>query len=582
LAYSAGTFKTVDYVRTHNSPRNCLRTPQPYVYPTTPKAGKTQLQNTDRSKTANLREDHRAAQVPLRTHLKGTGTRSAHLRASADSGYSSRHSKETTGTASFDPRLSAYFRYSSGPLTGVPSMSSVELHTITETHKRSESSPKSHVLCERQDLMSSVTNKQTAQMFMSCFEKEETTPATNLLRSYCSTSFTQTSTGSDEAEQGPILSTEWQFCKRFLVTGGVLRGKHSDVSLTVPQGAVEKGNEITVKGAVFTELHMAYNKLQQLSENECIVSPIVEYQTEEDVKFQQLVWIDLPCFSQTLTHPETCMHVYRFKRDVSGAIVLEELEHVSPTDRNERKTGVSFFIGENRICILTDHFSGYFCTQRPGRTSTNSREMRLIDKKLLPALRCKEEELLTTGVATRLCLTHDSEEEWMHRKEDGEHVYPVENIPHRVDWQIVNKRRLATDAVFECFVHAGYVHLHGDPDAQPQISDMKHRIKLYVYMGGFSELQEAVNSKDVCDRRQTPDDGSTVSKILNNASSGTELAETTESPRSRLVPRGGVSQPEGRGGWVRKPQNTDEMKKLEENKRTLANIKEERCITKQV
>ncbi|KAK7093396.1 hypothetical protein V1264_007159 [Littorina saxatilis] len=98
--------------------------------------------------------------------------------------------------------------------------------------------------------------------------------------------------GLNDGVPSPIFSSDWQDSQTFFAEGGFLRQTGSDVILHVPPGAVERNTQIKVHSSICADVdHIRH--LMNLSENEEVVSPLVEYWAGEDFEFQRPVTITL-------------------------------------------------------------------------------------------------------------------------------------------------------------------------------------------------------------------------------------------------------------------------------------------------
>ncbi|KAK7479391.1 hypothetical protein BaRGS_00029383, partial [Batillaria attramentaria] len=169
----------------------------------------------------------------------------------------------------------------------------------------------------------------------------------------------------------PVFSQSWQFCETFSTTGGRLQGEQSSVFLKIPTHAVDGSMKPeTIQGAVCTNLEEVHCRLK-LPADECIVSPVVEYEAGSGASFRtrKPMEIVLPHF----LHPSFSgkfVKVYRFHLDPSGDFDVKQLplgdKHALKQKINlqnpEHDAGVYCFNKNNQILILTTHFCGYLCT----------------------------------------------------------------------------------------------------------------------------------------------------------------------------------------------------------------------------
>ncbi|XP_070209768.1 uncharacterized protein [Littorina saxatilis] len=217
----------------------------------------------------------------------------------------------------------------------------------------------------------------------------------------------------------PIFSRSWQFSKSFSSKGGRLQGVDSDVILFVPGDAVDDAGEdvtrgcgtiptqrkrhqsisnnqkeqatpeedqmnnseesdataaVTIRGATSIDLKGVRGKLK-LSATESICSPVVEYYAGENVVFKKPVCISLPHFLPP-DADKSNVKVYQASRSSDGEICVELLKLADTPNHDEgleegekgfmentaSSLGSFYLLGEKRITIFTNHFTGYFCT----------------------------------------------------------------------------------------------------------------------------------------------------------------------------------------------------------------------------
>ena len=190
----------------------------------------------------------------------------------------------------------------------------------------------------------------------------------NLIYSYTTSISTQTSPLDKSTPRSPCFSPDWQFCKEMTSTGGCLRGKDSDVRLEVPVEAIPSSEFVNVRGAVSVDINKVYRKFE-LENFEHIASPIAEYDVSNGFQFQTPVRLFLPHFlPQGLCKKD--VNVYQFTGDQFGNLALHKLQLL---EKDNWEKGASeeagntepegfYFDEDGQICILTSHFSGYFCT----------------------------------------------------------------------------------------------------------------------------------------------------------------------------------------------------------------------------
>ena len=212
----------------------------------------------------------------------------------------------------------------------------------------------------------------------------------NLATSCSSSTSTQTPppSGGGGSDDLPVFCSRWQSERLFSHEGGALQGEASDVRLEVPRGAVGKAERVSVRAAVCTGLDRAYDGLPALPRDEHIASPVAEYLAQtgagvggmgagSDFRFRTPVRVFLPHFLPANFSPDR-VHVYVFRRDGLGFVSLSRLQPQSK-DNVERQpqTDAFFFFGAgDRVVVVTDHFSGYFCTHC--QTSVAPQELNLV------------------------------------------------------------------------------------------------------------------------------------------------------------------------------------------------------------
>nr|KAG5710819.1 hypothetical protein BaRGS_026970 [Batillaria attramentaria] len=165
-------------------------------------------------------------------------------------------------------------------------------------------------------------------------------------------------------DEQPVFSPDWQFSQHISTTGGCVQGDQSDVILDIPQGALSQEQVVEIRGAVCTSLDEVHKQLS-LPEDEYIVSPVVEYFAGPGFRSQKAMRVVMPHF----LHPAfsgSSVKVYHFRRDRLGSVVCEPVLRVERDDLKYHSAAASsqvYVLAENRqIHVLTNHFSGYFCT----------------------------------------------------------------------------------------------------------------------------------------------------------------------------------------------------------------------------
>lgn len=305
----------------------------------------------------------------------------------------------------------------------------------------------------------------------------------------------------------PVICENWQVTKTFCSAGGQLRGEDSDVILHVPEGAITHSDDVTIQGAVSTDLKNAHEKLG-LGRDETIVSPVVEF-FAENTEFLKPVRIALPCFFSSLD-PET-FRVYRFHSDRFGDLQSERLQPCQSQGELSETDAAYVFVSElQQIHVLTRHFTGYACAQcqtkktppalrlRMYGTHTH-RDTRNIDlilflwdtrldikdfrKDLLQNQEYEENFLATKTLAplqdannvevgVQLEMNEREQEMWIFSKpgEGDEQKLELRDFfpccldpsPERVDFVLENRPGKTPGQWFECAVHVGYVRAGED------------------------------------------------------------------------------------------------------------------------
>ena len=116
-----------------------------------------------------------------------------------------------------------------------------------------------------------------------------------------------------------------------------------------------------MSGAVCTDLDKVH-KVLGLAPNEHIMSPVVEYSSEPQVRFHRPVQVILPHFLP-LSWAEPAMTVYSVQQDARGEVAVAKLKlwHQGSSP-DARPQGGQYYIHNNRIHIFTDHFTAFFCS----------------------------------------------------------------------------------------------------------------------------------------------------------------------------------------------------------------------------
>lgn len=279
------------------------------------------------------------------------------------------------------------------------------------------------------------------------------------------------------SSETPIFSASWQFFNNFSADGGHLQGPKSDVYLNIEKGAVLQGTNITIYGAVYTDLTTVHNHLN-LPMNESIASPVVEYCASIS-KFESHVpmSIILPHFvTKPVSHESLKVYCFRHATPPAG-FYLKPLRVVEKGDLKEALKDVNFnksvgvyYFDNKKVCIWTAHFSGYVCTDcgkewkspeiqaevhtkytsalrlldvrldlwdsrfnikdfkeiRQEMVSVNFAGMVLRDVKSLRPLK-EDADIKTIALGTRLKVIKGGPHIWVHKQFDGEPIHPPEN-----------------------------------------------------------------------------------------------------------------------------------------------------------
>ena len=172
-------------------------------------------------------------------------------------------------------------------------------------------------------------------------------------------SSSSTQTFSKDDVPTPIISDSWQYSKEVSSKGGVVQKINSDVRLEIPDGAIERGTDVTIYGAVNTDLQMTSRKLE-LPKGENIISPVAEFCAGPNLGFIKEVLITLPLLLPS-TSKKDKICVYQFDCNQEGQVQLRKLELRESASKLE--SGTYCFEQGNKIIIAVNHFSGVLCTR---------------------------------------------------------------------------------------------------------------------------------------------------------------------------------------------------------------------------
>ncbi|KAL3831355.1 hypothetical protein ACJMK2_023108 [Sinanodonta woodiana] len=170
-----------------------------------------------------------------------------------------------------------------------------------------------------------------------------------------------------------IFSEDWTLHGTFDVTGGVLRGETTSVELIIPQGLFDNFSPSEVYGSVYTKISALRRKFD-LSENEEIVGPGVEFWLPSITKFNKYAIVKIPYFG------DDDISVYWFGSD-SGSNEKQTLQKLEPKSKynNANQDMYCEIGGDGFVYIYTKHFSGFLCTRCTcsGCPTVNTRELTL-------------------------------------------------------------------------------------------------------------------------------------------------------------------------------------------------------------
>ncbi|GFO41946.1 hypothetical protein PoB_006845100 [Plakobranchus ocellatus] len=183
----------------------------------------------------------------------------------------------------------------------------------------------------------------------------------NVLSTYQASTGVQTEDTVSPPTSKTFLGTPWQFGGAFNSKGGVLQARKSDVVLSVPSGAVSKGQAVDIYGAIFTDTAEIRRKLE-FPNIESLVTPVVEYLALPVNDFSRPLHLHLP-HSLPAEFDIESVKVYTFSVDELGRVSTSCLSY---RDQSYSLTNTDAYWEKSqdgsRIIITTSHFSGYFCT----------------------------------------------------------------------------------------------------------------------------------------------------------------------------------------------------------------------------
>ncbi|KAK3588174.1 hypothetical protein CHS0354_012239 [Potamilus streckersoni] len=154
-----------------------------------------------------------------------------------------------------------------------------------------------------------------------------------------------------------IFGEDWTLHGTFDATGGLLRGEKTSVELIISQGLFDVFSTSEVYGSVYTKIGALRRKFD-LSENEEIVGPGVEFWFPSGPKFNKYAIIKIPYFG------DDDISVYWFPSD-SGSTEKLTLQRIEPKSKyNNANQDMYYQIGgDGFVYIYTKHFSGFLCTR---------------------------------------------------------------------------------------------------------------------------------------------------------------------------------------------------------------------------
>ncbi|KAK7467982.1 hypothetical protein BaRGS_00036788 [Batillaria attramentaria] len=164
-----------------------------------------------------------------------------------------------------------------------------------------------------------------------------------------------------EKSRKPMFEKDWHFQEDFDGAGREIRGP-SKVTLFIPKNAVQDGNQITIKGAVSTDYERMHQTLG-LSDDEMIVSPVVELDVEQKLTFRKPVRIILPILPFLRTDiPSEQFSVVRLSREDFNKGDMQGEELRLQTDCGKQDEDGVFYLSreDGEISVYVTHFTRFW------------------------------------------------------------------------------------------------------------------------------------------------------------------------------------------------------------------------------
>lgn len=176
---------------------------------------------------------------------------------------------------------------------------------------------------------------------------------------------TETSVTLETGTPPPIVCPRWQGSRVFSSTGGTWQQPGSDVILSVPPDAVERGESVRVQVGICADVNHI-GRVLMLQEGEKIVSPLAEYWSGSDFRFRHSVRITLP-HALPKDVDLSRVHVHRVTRDQAGNVVVTRLRNslenrTSSPDEHQADLPYFNLSSTGELHVTTDCFSGYVCS----------------------------------------------------------------------------------------------------------------------------------------------------------------------------------------------------------------------------
>ncbi|KAK3588173.1 hypothetical protein CHS0354_012238 [Potamilus streckersoni] len=154
-----------------------------------------------------------------------------------------------------------------------------------------------------------------------------------------------------------IFGEDWTLNGTFDATGGLLRGEVTSVELIIPHGLFDVFSTSEVYGSVYTKIGALRRKFD-LSENEEIVGPGVEFWFPARPKFNKYAIVKIPYFG------DDDINVYWFPSDSGSSEILTLQKLELKSKYNNANQDMYYQIGgDGFVYIYTKHFSGFLCTR---------------------------------------------------------------------------------------------------------------------------------------------------------------------------------------------------------------------------